>query len=454
MATDLLGIRSAIPGLRWPPLPKLADAQLLAWVQWLDRSQWLDAAALQAGQISQLAILLKHFEAKSPWVGQRLASQGKGAKHFCESMQAFSGFPVTLRADVQEAGTAFHSTMVPAAHKPVAPKKTSGSTGQPVATYRTALNHLFWMATTVREHLWHGRDPRARLAVVRQTVGKAFDQPSWGSPVGNLFDTGSSHGMPITTDTRLLVQWLLKVQPRYLLIYPSVWQAILDQLPLDHGLNALLQVRTIGETVSADLRQQTQDQLGVGIADTYSSEEAGIIAIQCPHSGLYHTMAEGLIVEVLRPDGSPCATDEIGRVVVTDLLNFASPILRYDIGDYAQRGPACPCGRGAPTFTRILGRYRNLVKLPDGSSHWPLTGFREFGTVANVTQYQLVQKTLALIEVRLAVDGPDLLEDQEKALAAIISRSLGHAFAYQFNYFPGQLPKPASGKFEEFICEA
>jgi phenylacetate-CoA ligase len=259
--------------------------------------------------------------------------------------------------------------------------------------------------------------------------------------------------MPATTDSQALVAWLRRIQPQYLLIYPSIWRAVLDQLQDAQGLEQLVQVRTIGETLSDDLRRRTHALLGVPMADIYSSEELGVIAIQCPHSGLYHTMAEGLIVEVLATDNQACKVGEIGRVVVTDLLNFASPMLRYEVGDYAEVGPVCGCGRGLPTLKRVLGRERNMVKLPDGCTHWPLTGFHDFDSVANISQYQLVQKSLELIEVRLVIVGAPLTDENEQALSTIISKWMKHQFQYQFVYYLGRIPKAASDKFEEFLCE-
>ncbi len=452
-ALDLLQVKSGIVGLVWPPVAKAANAQLLSLVQWLDRSQWLDLASIQAGQATQLAILLKHFESQSPWFSRRLQVQGQTAAALGQSAQAFRQFGVTTRRELQLAGQDFHSRVVPEAHRPLASKQTSGSTGETVLVYRTALNQLFWLANIVREHLWHQRDPRGRLALVRRSVGEPTDWPDWGAPVASLFGTGPSFGMPITTDTKELIAWLLRIQPNYLLVFPSVLKDLLDKLPDGLRLHGLAQIRTISETLSADLRTRTKERLGVTIADTYSSEEAGVIAAQCPQSGLYHTMAEGLIVEVLRANGEPCDAGEVGRVVVTDFLNFASPVIRYDIGDFAERGPACPCGRGLPTLNRVMGRERNMVKLPDDRSYWPQTGFREFASVADIAQYQFVQKSLALIEVRLVVRGPALTQANEAALADIISAALKHRFAYHFVYFAERLPVPASGKFEEYVCE-
>ena len=118
--------------------------------------------------------------------------------------------------------------------------------------------------------------------------------------------------------------------------------------------------------------------------DTYSSQEVGVIAIECPQGDGYHAMSEGLVVEVLRDDGEPCAAGETGHVVVTDLTNFATPLIRYDLADLAEAAGPCACGRGLPRIRRILGRERNLLRLPDGRRFWPLVGAFEYRAGAPV----------------------------------------------------------------------
>ena len=57
------------------------------------------------------------------------------------------------------------------------------------------------------------------------------------------------------------------------------------------------------------------------------------------------------------------------------------------------------------------------------------------------------------MEVRLAVDGPALTTGQEAQLVAIIHGTMPVQFEYRFVYPKGGLPMPASGKFEEFVCD-
>jgi len=146
----------------------------------------------------------------------------------------------------------------------------------------------------------------------------------------------------------------------------------------------------------------------------------------------------------------PCKEGEVGRVVITDLHNFATPIVRYEIRDYAEVGGACPCGRGLPTLKRILGRRRNMVTLPDGSRHWPSVGFHAFRGIAPIRQYQGVQHTVDTVEMKLVVDAP-LSAQQEELLRTVILDALGYPFTLRFSYHDAELPKTRGGKFEEFI---
>jgi phenylacetate-CoA ligase len=221
---------------------------------------------------------------------------------------------------------------------------------------------------------------------------------------------------------------------------------------MSHGIElpSLRQIVTMGETLSPHVREEAARTFGA-VTDAYSSQELGLIAVQCPDAPLYHLMAENLIVEVLAGNGTACREGEMGRVVVTDLKNFATPLVRYDIGDVAEVGPACACGRGLPTLRRILGRERNLVLMPDGTRHWPLVGFRHFREIAPVMQYQFIQEGPDTLELRLVTERT-LTPGEEARLAARVRENLGFDFAVRFRYFSERLPAGANGKFEEFVC--
>jgi phenylacetate-CoA ligase len=173
--------------------------------------------------------------------------------------------------------------------------------------------------------------------------------------------------------------------------------------------------------------------------------------VQCPDTELLHIQSETMMVEILDEIGAPTPPGEVGRVVVTNLHNFAMPLIRYEIRDFAEPGGPCPCGRGLPTIRRVVGRLRNMLVLPSGEKRWPLTGFHDFRDIAPIRRYQIVQKSVEQLEVRFVVDRPLVVAEEDK-LRATIQNAIGHPFDIYFVYVD-DMPNTPGGKFEEFISE-
>ena len=443
-----LGARSNLASIEFPPVLVGPNGTLAALVRQLEDTQWLAPEALEKAQLAQLRVLARHAAQFSPHFRKRLAN-AKLTPDQLTSLAALRRLPVLRRRELQSGEVV--CSEVPPAHQPVGESKTSGSTGEPIAAKRTAINQLMWLAMTMREHLWQRTDFATGLCAIRANIFEVARDADWGPPASLLFRTGRALRLPITLSVEQLTKHLTDFKPGHLIIYPNTMAAIAEHMEQQGiKLGGLQSIRTVGETVSAELRKTAERVFAVPVIDSYSSQELGYVALQCPASGLYHVMGESLIVEILGEDGTPCEVGQVGRVVATDLHNFATPLVRYDIGDYAEVAAPCACGRGLATLKRIVGRERNLIVMPDGSRHWPLVGFHRFRDVAPVAQYQLVQQTREDIEVRLVVDTP-LSEKQQSDLGQVILEALG-PFKLRFVYFDGALPRGPNGKFDEFVC--
>ena len=429
------------------------QAQLLARaMQMLEATQWQSREEIEALQYRKLAVLARHCETHSAQFRARLRTAGLTAQDLA-SPDGFAKLPLLSRRELQGAKDLF-CTEIPRAHLPTYETRTSGSTGEPVLVRRTAYSQLDWLSTTMREHLWHERDFLSPFCAIRANILKLTRLESWGAPAALLRKTGPALGIPITTDIATQTVLIREFKPQTLLIYPSNLAALAQHCAAhDIVIPSLKKIITIGETSSPDTRTRAEITFGADVADMYSSQEAGNIALQCGQSDLYHVMAENLIVEIVDEHGLAAGEGKAGRVVLTDLNNFATPLIRYDIGDYAEAGPACSCGRGLPTLKRVLGRERNLIRMPDGSRHWPLVGFHKFREIAPILQYQMIQQDRERIELRIVVERPLTIEEQSN-LVAHVQTSLGHPFALTVSYFDGRIPTAANGKFEEFVSLA
>lgn len=453
-------MQSRLQGVAWPAVPGQQGIILATLLAQLEQSQWWPADEIEQAQMRQLSVLVEHAQRHSAFHAERLAAFRPGRDRSLR--ECLSAMPVMRRADLQTRRAEIDCAWLPPEHGELSLAQSTGSTGEPVAVRRSGLNGLIWMAMTLREHLWQGRDFSQPLAIIRaqlaaeDTARRGVSSADWGPPVSHLFASGQSHGLNLQTDVARQAEWLRQIMPGYLLTYPNNLSALLDLAEADPvglaGLGRLKQARTIGETLRDPLRERCRRVLGAGIADVYSSQEVGVIAIECPQGGGYHLMSEGLVFELLRDDDHTCVAGETGRVVITDLHNFATPLIRYDLGDLAEADGPCACGRGLPKIRRIIGRERNLLRLPDGRRFWPLVGAFDYRDIAPVRQCQVVQRSLERVTLRLAVER-SLNADEEQGLAEKLVEFLGHRFVVDFDYCTPTIPRGPGGKFEDFVCE-
>jgi phenylacetate-CoA ligase len=429
--------QSDVPGVLWPAVPQRGNAVLSILYQ-LDRTERFPPERLAALQRAQLALLLAHAREHSPFYREHWG----GRRELAE-------LPLLERRHLQEHYEGIKTAHLPPGHGRTGETRTSGSTGSPVRVMKSELEQVFWRAFTLREHAWHNRDLGGKLAVIRHGV-KGGRSRTWGKATKDLIATGPAAGLNIRTEVGEQLDWLAAEQPRYLLTYPSnVAELARASLERRLRLPSLAEVRTLGELLQPEVRALCREAWGVPLVDFYSADEIGYMALQCPSGEHYHVQSEGVVLEVLDEAGKPCAPGAIGRVVVTGLHNFATPLVRYDIGDYAELGEPCACGRGLPVLTRIIGRKRNTLIAPDGRRYYPIFGMRYQKEAEKVRQFQFVQKARDHIEIRLVVSAP-LVPAEEQALDAMVKTKIPAGIRLSFTY-PAKLERSAGGKFEDFI---
>jgi phenylacetate-CoA ligase len=448
-----------VPGILSPAIPGRMASLLMSLLYQLEQTQWLSPDELTFHQCRQLSALFAHAGRTVPFYQQRFAEAGVDPAQKV-TPETLARLPILTRQELQGAGQALETTELPASHGKIGQIETSGSTGTPVRLKSTEITGVFWRACVMREHLWAGRDLTGKLGAIRW-VRKGVAMPpqgarsdGWGPASASIYPTGPAVLLNIASKLQEQVDWLRREEPDYLISFPSNLAALATYC-MDNGLTLkkLKQVMTVGETVADNVRGLVQRAWGVPVKDSYSSEEAGYLAIQCPEHDVYHVQSENVLLEVVDEQGRPCAPGEAGRVLVTSLHNFATPLIRYELGDYAQVGKACACGRGLPVIERVLGRKRNRLILPDGRSEFPYLGeHEEFRAITTkVRAFQYIQRSTEVIEKLMVVAEP-LTEEEEAAQKALIVKNFGHPFEIRLTYV-NEIPKRGAGKFEEFISE-
>ncbi|MDA0238722.1 MAG: AMP-binding protein [Proteobacteria bacterium] len=438
---------SAVPGITWPAVPDANSSEILALAYQLAQSEWWTPDLLVARQLAQAGELLAHATRSVPYYRDRI--DGYISSTGTLTSERWRSTPILSRAVLQEYADRFKSEALPKAHAPVSQISTSGSTGRVVTILGTKMTALMNAAVGLRYHQWHQREFGKVVASIQVVKGNRAEAAAAGkaSPWVPGYGGGTIFYCDINETVSAQAERLKKYNPSYLFAYPSTIDALLECLERT-DLPALIHVATLGEALDAELRGRVRAVWDVPLVDAYSATEAGMLALQCPDHEHYHVQSERCILEVLREDGSACPPGETGRVVITDLHNFAVPLIRYEIGDYAEVGDLCSCGRGLPVLTRVAGRVRNMLTLPNGDKKWPRFGSARLAGIAPVKQAQLVQKSLNEIEARLSVERPLTLDETTKLRETILN-GLGHSFDLTFS-FVDVFPRTVNGKFEDF----
>ena len=411
----------------------------------------------QSIQREYLQRLLVHAATHVPFYAERLRGAGfRADRPFSE--EVWRNIPVLTRREVQTNAAQLLATGIPKEHGPVRESRTSGSTGVPLRVKKTAFSSLFWDAVTAREMLWHRRDRSQSWHAIRHVADGSAHYPrgaktaSWGRVADILGPTGPGYGLDIKTDPGLQVEWLKRHPPSYLLTYPSNLKALLDATrACGRPFPSLRHVVTVAESLPSGLREQCREQWGVRICDIYSAAEVGYLAMQAPYGDHYLVPEEVIRVELLDDENRPIRGGESGRVVVTPLFNYAMPLIRYEIGDYAELGGRSPCGRTLPVINRVLGRVRHMLTYPDGSKSWPSFSDGRFREVAPVRQFRVVQRTAEALELQVAAErrlnGPE-----RSALATMVRDRVGPPFRVEVTEH-AEIPRSAGGKYEDFRNE-
>lgn len=457
MSLDHSVPRSTAVGIAWPAIPGATAGRLLALQHQLEHSQWWPHERLEQHQLRQLARLVDHAFATVPFYRRSLEAHGfrPGRAVTREFVRAL---PILTRREIQEAGDALVSAAVPAEHGKHERVATSGSTGMPVTVVKTELEQAYWNAFTLRHVLWQRRDPRLKLAAIRSDRTGRSDYPhgssqaNWGPPVSEIFDTGPGALLDIRTGIAQQVEWLVREDPDYVLSFGTNL-LFLARYCRDNGIDLprLKAVIASGEIVEPELRQLCREAWRVPLADMYSAVEIGYIALQCPEHEHYHVQMEAALVEVLDARGEPCAPGEVGQVVVTPLHNYATPLIRYALGDYAEVGEACSCGRGLTVLRRIVGRARDMVLLPSGERRFGYHSPDLLAGIAAIVQHQIAQVSRHELEIRLVVRRP-LTPEEEAAVIDRVRKTYGDAFRHRIAY-RDEIPRAPGGKYFVFRSE-
>jgi phenylacetate-CoA ligase len=155
-------------------------------------------------------------------------------------------------------------------------------------------------------------------------------------------------------------------------------------------------------------REYIEGHFGIPVMSRYSAAEAFKIGYFCEERTGFHLHEDLCHVRVVGGDGRSLGAGEQGQLVITNLVNRASVLINYPIGDVgALAAQPCPCGRTFKLLSELEGRVEDILALADGRFVHPRAIWQVFKDDGDVLQYQLTQHEPRRFTLELAtVDQP------------------------------------------------
>ena len=285
------------------------------------------------------------------------------------------------------------------------------------------------------QYFMEGRDltlNRTRFLSAKNRMEGGFsveNTDSWLGPLSALFRAGSNKDiLHLQPDQDLLFRELAKEPIGYLIAQPR----LVETLFYDSDVSFLSENGTemfipISEEAEKGLRAKFA-AARIPVRSTYSSEEVGYIGTECKdYPETFHVVQSNVIVEVDNRDSVMVGDSRLGRVLVSHLHSYATPFVRYDIGDLATLSEGCSCGHDGPVLSNILGRKKRLLKRADGSVVPFLMKAENILKIVKCDEYRIRQTDFNTIEVEIGGIG-QLSPDQMASLKSAFKEHAGDEF--------------------------
>ena len=169
----------------------------------------------------------------------------------------------------------------------------------------------------------------------------------------------------VTENCREAIEAIKRLRPTMLVALPEYLRDLAHTIHQDQAvLPPLKVVRPMGANLPAAWKPNIESAFRCPLREHYGARETGGMAFDCRCRNGLHILSDQVAIEV-EWDGRPAEEGELGSILVTDLNNFATPLIRYRIGDLGRIDyTECPCGRSTPRLV-LEGRECDAIGGPD-----------------------------------------------------------------------------------------
>jgi len=233
--------------------------------------------------------------------------------------------------------------------------------------------------------------------------------------------------------------------------YPSTFETILEyidkeKINISYKINGII---TSSELLHDDVRTRLTDTFNCKCFSRYANEENGFLGQDLPEQPNVFLINEAnYLIEVIRLDSDDSANEgEVGRIVVTDLYNYAMPMIRYDTGDIGAISTIEVGGVIRRAITQFGGRRVDVIYDVNGNRVSPYAINNNLSLFDEISQYQFIQESKSRYTLKLTLKG-ELFRREE--LKKLLLGFLGEEAILEIETVE-QIPVLSSGKRKQIV---
>ncbi len=398
--------------------------RVLGCIASIDMIENGDRPAREYWQKKQLSNLVNHAYLRSEFWRQRIPT-GAGRR------EALQNFPILTRGEIA-AQVQREGSILGDKKQSVETYQTTGSTGTPLKVFVCPQSAHYNPVRGLAQYFFYDLPfdenrveitPAIRSGDLKKTAVYKTGS-TWAGPLSRIYQNGTNKVLGHSKDVAGLVEEMSKHGVGHLVSHSQFVEQLLEYGGLD--LFKRLGIKVWFHKSDFRRRDAVEQLKKIGILSlsNYSAGETGPIAYECKtNEGYFHLATTNVIVECDQKLTTTFDGEILGRLLITHLHSYATPLIRYDIGDFGKLHDECPCGHDGPTISHIYGRGKHFLRHPDGTYLPFFLSTKLLVNVVKFTECRFRQDAIDTITVQVGGRESLSLGEEDKLRAAVIAAS-------------------------------
>lgn len=227
------------------------------------------------------------------------------------------------------------------------------------------------------------------------------------------------------------------------LAYASTYEMLVKYIERKGDISDNFHIKTMissSEVLSPEIKRKIKNIIGADVVDRYSNQENGIIAQTYRNEFEFHVNTSSYYVELLKLESDEEAEDgELARIVITDLYNYAMPMIRYDTGDLTIAGDS----KDNKVIKEIFGRKIDMIYDANSKLVSPHMISINMWGIKGIKQFKFIQYDKAKYKILLNLENHSICD--EKEIEDKFKQLLGEKAQIDIE-FTNEIPVLSSGK--------